>query len=94
MRYEFPRRNVVITLAATDPDESAAIEYEGEEDAVFFYQTMTSRAYGMFGHPIEDEATPMDLHFVMETLFKGQYTLVEGQDVLDSYEPLDEGLKT
>ncbi len=52
MIYEFPRHNVVITLAATDPDESAAIKYEGEEDAVFFYQTMISQAYGMFGHPI------------------------------------------
>ncbi|MEA5449443.1 hypothetical protein VB780_12740 [Leptolyngbya sp. CCNP1308] len=80
-------------MAATNPDKSAAIEYEGNEDSVFFYQTLISHAYGMFGHPIEDETTPMDLHFVMEMLFKGQYTLVKGQDVLDSYEPLDERLK-
>ncbi|MBE9160665.1 hypothetical protein IQ265_28150 [Nodosilinea sp. LEGE 06152] len=90
IRYEIPEYDVVITMAATDPDQSTPIEYEGPEDAVFFFQTMIFQSYGMFGHPIEDETTPMDLNHVMQTLFKELYTLVEGQDVLDRYEPLAE----
>lgn len=94
MKYHFPLNGVTITLATSDPDESAVIQYEGPEDAVFFYKTLISESYGMFGHPIDDATTPVDLNFAIQQLFRGQYTLVEGQDVLARYKPLDEGLKS
>lgn len=70
------------------------IEYEGDGPTLQAFRSIIENSYGMFGHPIGEETTPMDLNFVMGTKFPGLYELVEGQEILDRYEPLADGLKS
>lgn len=74
IKYHFALDAVTIAIASSNPNQSAVIKYQRNEDAVFFY-----RSIEMLSYPIEDETTPMDLDFVLQMVFRGQYTPVEAK---------------
>ena len=87
-KIQFPSA-VTVSLFASDGNESAPQEWDGDEDIVKAYRFLLRDAYGAFGHSFDPEfANPIDLHYAVFTnLADFNPQVVEGAELVETYDP-------
>ena len=75
-RPDRPHRFVQVSIQANTPDQSAKIEFEGDQkDVTLVREALFRWAAGDLGRPLEEESTPRDLAVAMH------------RPVMEKYEP-------
>lgn len=83
------RGGITIWLDADDGNESAMIQFEGDEGTIEIVRDRLLRSYGAFGHLMSESTTPIDLDAALRgenfRLFKPQ--CIEGAELVERYDP-------
>ncbi|MEL7370834.1 MAG: hypothetical protein AAFN74_18075 [Myxococcota bacterium] len=79
---------VTVSLAATHPDETAPLQYDGDPDLLPVVRRDLETGWGLGGHTVGDRTTPADLAHAMDSPEMAPYAprLVEGQAIIDRYQ--------
>jgi hypothetical protein len=94
-RVETAHGDVEVSINVDDGHELGPLIYDGPEDAVTVTRGILSVACGAHGHLIGEKTTPVDLHAALMQLPKLLPELLEGQELVQSYDvDLPEGSVT
>lgn len=82
------RGSVILSLAASDPDQYAALVIEGEQPAVDWFRLFDNPEnwFGLYGHMLGDRTTPADLRAAMLRKTEYKPELLEGSGV-EAHQP-------
>ncbi|MBD2025236.1 hypothetical protein [Leptolyngbya sp. FACHB-711] len=78
-----------VWVNSIDPNESAMIEFSGNQDWVEIIRDQLKRQYGAFGHLIGTSTTPIDLAAALRSpgMARFQPELIEGAELVERYDP-------
>jgi len=83
------RGDITVSLNSNDPNKSAKIQIEGDEEVVAMVRDRLLSSYGAFGHLIRETTTPIDLNAALKSgnfrLFQPQ--IIEGAELVKVYDP-------
>lgn len=80
---------ILISVDSDNPNKSAEIQYQGNQDGIDEIKPILESSYGAFGHLIGTVTTPIDLSAAMNSPEIQQFKpeLIEGDDLVKDYDP-------